>query len=201
MYKPSDSYSCVFSIKNIEKCKLFCSTCVHAQSFLTLRDLVDCSRAGSSVHRISQARILEWVAISSSRGSSQPRDRTHISCIGGWFLYHWATKETRLNVLTPGFVCWNLIPDMMVLGGGALGRWLVMSVKPSWIELCPKKRPQRTAFLFLCVRTQQEHCHPSSRRLGHHAPSLPAPWSWTSWAPELWHTNAVVGDFSDGPVA
>ena len=39
------------------------------------------SPAGSSVHRISQARILEWVAISFSRGTSQPRDRTHISCI------------------------------------------------------------------------------------------------------------------------
>ena len=45
---------------------------------------------GSSVHEISQARILEWVAILFSRRSS-PRDQTHISCIGGWILYHWAT--------------------------------------------------------------------------------------------------------------
>jgi len=37
---------------------------------------------GSSVHGISQARIMEWVAISSSRGPFQPRDQTHISCIG-----------------------------------------------------------------------------------------------------------------------
>ena len=51
-----------------------------AQSCLTLCDPVDCSLPSSSVHGILQARILEWVAISFSRGSSQPRDRTWISC-------------------------------------------------------------------------------------------------------------------------
>ena len=50
-------------------------------------DLMDCSQAGSSVHGIFQARILDWVAVSSSRGSSQPRDGTHVSCIGRWILY------------------------------------------------------------------------------------------------------------------
>ena len=53
-------------------------------------DPVDCSLPGSSVHRISQARILEWVAISASSGSSQPRDWTHISCAGRRVLHHWA---------------------------------------------------------------------------------------------------------------
>ena len=56
---------------------------------LTLCDPMDCSLPGSSVHRILQGRILEWVAMSSSRGSSWPRDWTHISCIsctaGGFF--------------------------------------------------------------------------------------------------------------------
>ena len=52
------------------------------------------SPSGSSVLGILQARILEWVAISSSRGSSPPRDWTHISCIGRWFLSYWATWET-----------------------------------------------------------------------------------------------------------
>ena len=51
----------------------------------------DCSPPGSSVLGTLQARILEWVPISSSRGSSRPRDRTCISCIGRWILYHWAT--------------------------------------------------------------------------------------------------------------
>ena len=49
------------------------------QSCLTLYDPKDCSRPGSSVHGISQARILEWVALSCSRGSSPPR----VSCIAG----------------------------------------------------------------------------------------------------------------------
>ena len=51
--------------------------CVCAQSCLTLCDPKDCSWPDSSVHGIFQARILEWVAISYSRGYSQPRDRTH----------------------------------------------------------------------------------------------------------------------------
>ena len=48
---------------------------------------------GSSVHGISQARILEWVAISFSRGSSQPRDRTRVCCTGRRILYHCAIWE------------------------------------------------------------------------------------------------------------
>ena len=54
-----------------------------AQSRPTLRDPMDHSLPGSSLHGILQARILEWVAISFSRGSSQPRDRTRFSCIPG----------------------------------------------------------------------------------------------------------------------
>ena len=59
---------------------------------------MDCRPPGSSVHIIFQARILEWGAISSSRGSSQPRDWTYISyisCIGLQILYHWATWEAH----------------------------------------------------------------------------------------------------------
>ena len=54
---------------------------VHAQSCLALCDPMDCSPPGSSVHGILQARILEWVAMRSSRGSSPPRDQTHISLV------------------------------------------------------------------------------------------------------------------------
>ena len=49
---------------------------------------VDGSPPGSSVRGILQARILEWVAVSFSRASSPLRDRTRISCIGRWILYH-----------------------------------------------------------------------------------------------------------------
>ena len=48
---------------------------------------------GSSVYGISQAGILEWVAIFFSRGSSWPRDRTCIFCIASGFFYHWVTRE------------------------------------------------------------------------------------------------------------
>ena len=64
------------------------SACVHAKSLLscpTLCHPMDCSPPGSSVHGILQARILEWVAMPSSRGSSRPRDWTHISCTAGRF--------------------------------------------------------------------------------------------------------------------
>ena len=55
------------------------------QSCLTLCDLMDCSPPGSSVRGILQARILEWVVIPFSRGSSQPRDQTQVSRMVGKF--------------------------------------------------------------------------------------------------------------------
>ena len=67
-----------------------------AQLCLTLCDPVDCSLPGSSLHGILQARILEWVAISFSRGSSQLRDRTWVSCIAGRHFNLWATREALL---------------------------------------------------------------------------------------------------------
>ena len=54
-----------------------------AQSCLTLCEPMDCSLPGSSLHGIFQARILEWVALSFSGGSSLPRDQTQVSCIAG----------------------------------------------------------------------------------------------------------------------
>ena len=56
---------------------------VFTQSCPTLCDPMDCSPPGSSVYGIFQARVLEWVAISFSRGSSQPRDRTQVPCTAG----------------------------------------------------------------------------------------------------------------------
>ena len=52
-----------------------------------------CSSPGSSVHGISQARILEWVTVSFSRGSSQPRDRTRVSWIADRSFTDWTTRE------------------------------------------------------------------------------------------------------------
>ena len=70
--------------------------CLVAQSCPTLRPL-DCSLPHSSVHGILQARILEWVAMPSSRGSSQPRDQTQVSHITGELFTIWATREALLE--------------------------------------------------------------------------------------------------------
>ena len=57
-------------------------------------DLMNYSPPGSSVHGIFQAKILKWVAISSSRKSSWPRDQTHVSCIAGSLLhYRWILDQ------------------------------------------------------------------------------------------------------------
>ena len=60
---------------------------------MTLGDPMDCSLLGSSVQGISEARILEWVAISYSRGLSQSRDWTQVSCVSRRILYHCTTWE------------------------------------------------------------------------------------------------------------
>ena len=65
----------------------------------TLWDTVDYSLPGSSIHGIFQARILEWVAISFSRGSSQPRDWTQVSHIRGRHCTVWATREVSVKEL------------------------------------------------------------------------------------------------------
>ena len=67
---------CVLCAKLLQLCLTFCNP-------------TDCNPPGSSVHGISQARILEWVAMPTSRGSPRPRDSSHVSyvsCIGRWVL-------------------------------------------------------------------------------------------------------------------
>ena len=64
------------------------------QSHPTLCHSMDFSPPGYTVHGIFQARILEWVAIPFSRGSSQPRDRPQVSCIAGKFFTLWATRKS-----------------------------------------------------------------------------------------------------------
>ena len=80
-------------------------SCVKVQvlvirSCLTLCDPMDCSPPGSSVHGICQARILEWVPIPFSKGSSQPRDQTRVFCIAGRFLTVWAIHPMWLAAIS-----------------------------------------------------------------------------------------------------
>ena len=71
------------------------------KSHLTLSGPMDCSLPGSSVYGISQARILEWVAVPSSRGSSQSRDRTCVSCISSQVLFHLNHQESPTQPPSP----------------------------------------------------------------------------------------------------
>ena len=82
------------------------------------------SPSGSSVHGILQARILEWVASSFSRGSSQPKDQTRvfcISCIAGEFFNHWTVGEAQYNTYHDTIAIgsffqdeWRMTTDSMV---------------------------------------------------------------------------------------
>ena len=77
----------------VKKCKRQSLSCIW------LCDPVDCSPPGSSVHGILQARILEWVAVPFSRGSSWTRGWTQVSCIAGEFFTVWATWEACLGTI------------------------------------------------------------------------------------------------------
>ena len=85
------------------------------QSCLTLCDPTDCSLPGSSVHGILKARILEWVAIPSSRGSSQPRDRTQVSCIADSVLSEPLRKPCKAIVI---------IKKKKIAGTSLVAQWL-----------------------------------------------------------------------------
>ena len=74
--------------------------CVHTQPLSHVQLVstpLTCGPPGSSVRETFQAKILEWIAISSSRGFSWPRDLTCISCIDRWILYNWARCSLKLQ--------------------------------------------------------------------------------------------------------
>ena len=105
----------------------------------TLCHPIDYSPPGSSVHGILQARILEWFAMPSSRGSSWPRDRTRVSwvsCIGRWVLYRWTTwgvhQSGSSSNLVQEFIEFNLyflstpsFPSQRLVGGTEISNLLI----------------------------------------------------------------------------
>ena len=113
-------------------------------------DTLEGSPPGASVHGISQARIREWVAISFSRGSSRPRDQTHIPCFGRWILYLqaiWEAPRDRLEGLRlpsslPALTPWHsgnpylpfgfdvLVIEIIQPDGSAPGLWS----QTSWVQ-------------------------------------------------------------------
>ena len=93
---------CFFVVYLLSHVQLFCNS-------------MDWGPSGSSLHGIFQARILEWVTIPFSRGSSWPRDRTCISCTGRQIVYHWAMESRRVHhwvalahgvMAAASVVCW-----------------------------------------------------------------------------------------------
>ena len=88
-----------------------------AQLFPTLCDPIDCSLPGSSVHGIFQVIVLEWIAISFLRGSSQPRDQTRVSCNVGRRFTIWATREVLLwpNYFANVMKTWKIISSSLFL--------------------------------------------------------------------------------------
>ena len=90
---------------------LTCGEALVSQSCPSLWDPRHCSPPGSSVHGILQARILEWVGIQFSRGSSRPRDWTLVSCvfcIAGGFFTIWATREAVYAYLYKSYVKYKI---------------------------------------------------------------------------------------------
>ena len=88
-----------------------------AQSCPTLCDPMDCSLPGSSVQGIFQAIVLEWIAISFSRGPSQPRDRTQVSRIVDRHFTVWATRDTYVYVYVYIYIYTQTMTGDFILEG------------------------------------------------------------------------------------
>ena len=106
-------------------------TCMRTQSCPTICDSIICSLPVSSVHGIFQARIMEWVAISDSRGCSPPRDQIHISCIVRQILY-FTTKPHCSWIL--GERWQDTHRDIMTLSKADGLSWKELTERP----LCPR---------------------------------------------------------------
>ena len=146
------------------------------QSYLTLCYPMDISPPGSSVHGVLQARILEWVVISFSRGSSQSRDRTQVACFGHLVWGTDSLEKTLMLGKTEGRrrKGWqrmrrlDSITNSMDMSLGKLGE-LVMVTKSrtrlsNWTELnhLPKLLPSNTITIGVGISTQvlwREHTH------------------------------------------
>ena len=107
-----DSYRHVAVFQWFHILTIASSLCVYAkllQSCLILRNPMDCSPPGSSVHGILPARTLRWVGMPSSMGSFWPRDQTHIShvsCVGRQVLYHQSHLASPVQALRASWLLW-----------------------------------------------------------------------------------------------
>ena len=135
---------------------------------------MDCSPTGSSVHGILQARILEWVAISYSRGSSWARGWTCVSCIGRWTHYHCTTWEAqRSNAAVAAAKSLQSCPTLCdPIGGSPPGsavpgilqartlEWVAISFSKAWKWKVKEKSLSRV-WLFATPWTAASQAPPS----------------------------------------
>ena len=124
---------------------------------------MDCSSPGSSVHGILQARILEWVAMPFSRGSSWPRDWTWVSCTAAVFFTIWATREAQ-SILSYIAFLWGKKKSWTGLDIGKLffKSWAEKIISFNWKALSILTRSTRlndplpvlvTLFLFIQIQS------------------------------------------------
>ena len=128
---------------------------MHACSVNAVVSNVDCSPPGSSVHGIFPSRILAWAAVPFCRGSSQPRDRTWVSCVScmaGGLLTHWATREGPIYNLNPVRV---ISIDHIVVMGPPGRRSEVKSFSHVWFFVTPWTVAQQAPLSM--VFSRQEH--------------------------------------------
>ena len=109
-----------------------------------------CSLPGYSVHSISQARILEWVAISFSRWSSPPRDRTCVSCNGRQILYHWANWEAHFPTSVSSVQSLSHVQLFATPWIAARQASLSITNSRSWLKLISIESVMPFSHLILC---------------------------------------------------
>ena len=112
-----------------------------AQLGPTLCNPMGCSPPGSSVHGILQASILKWEAILFSRGSSQPKDQSQVSCIAGRFFTIWATREAPSSKLAWTNSCGKV-------------RFQEIKINTNSLEVCPWNRHVTSAAFYWSKQAQ-----------------------------------------------
>ena len=107
----------------------------------------------SSVRAICPARILEWTVISFSRRSSQARDQTHVSCIGRWILYHWATWEAQLYEMS--YYYYHQFADEETETQRSIETWPKSASKKGWSQ-DSKSSNLLCNYILICKYTEGE---------------------------------------------
>ena len=138
---------------NVQLITVCCCCCLVTKLCLTLCNPKECSPPVSSVHGISQARILEWVAVS-SREYSWTGEKTCISCIGRQILYHWATWEA-FSSQTGFLMLWperSIQSESQTLGTKFNSRWEKINKQRDFQDSSPAEPPRmihwKSAFYF-----------------------------------------------------